>query len=317
MRRDPLSWLLLAGLAVVWGTAFFFTQVAVEEIAPAPLVAVRVAIAGGALNMLRLALGLRLPRDPRLWLRLFPLAMSGTVVPFFLISWGQQQVPSGVAGMLMAVTPLVTLVMAHFAVRGETLDERKLLGVGLGFAGVAVLLGPEKMGPDQLLALGNDGAVLRQLAVLGGAVGYATNTVLAKRLPPLHPLVYGSMLMLWGTLVAVPLGLAGGPLTPHAVTVPALLSVAWLGVLPTGLASLAHYALVVHAGAGFASLTSYAIPVVAVAAGALLLGEGVEPPALAALALVLVGVALSSTTGRKPERPPRRALASTGARSTA
>ncbi|MDJ0847990.1 MAG: EamA family transporter [Myxococcota bacterium] len=295
-------WLLLSGLALMWGSAFLFTQVALEGVSPGPLVALRVAIAALTLNLLRRALGLHLPRDARTWLRLLPLSLTGTVVPFLLISWGQQAVPSGLAGVLMAVTPLATIVLAHFAVRGEELDERKLLGVLLGFAGVVALLGPEKLG-----RLGDATALLPPLAILAGAVCYAANTVLARRLPPLHPLVYGSMVMVWATALAAPLGSAGSASSLLAAGAPALLATAWLGILPTGLATLAHYRLVVCAGAGFASLTAYVIPIVALAAGAAVLGERIQPSALGALALILLGVALSRTSPAS-EAPARTRL---------
>ena len=301
-RSDALNalqhWALLFGLASLWGTAFVFTRVAVEEIAPAALVTGRVLLAALALNLVRWAAGLQLPRDPALWLRFVPLAVTGTALPFLLVSWGQEGVASGLAGMLMAVTPLAAILLAHFAVPGERLTEGRLVGVFLGFLGVAVLLGPE-----DLLGLGARESLLRQLAVLAGAVCYAVNTILARRLPLVHPLVYASGVMIVGSLFCVPLTLASLDALLPAASTQALVSVVWLGLVPTGLATLVHYRLVVSAGAGFASLTNYIIPVIALAAGALVLGERTDPSALGGLALILLGIAVAGRRQSAPALP--------------
>ncbi|MDJ0852980.1 MAG: DMT family transporter, partial [Myxococcota bacterium] len=288
-------WLLLLGLAAFWGTAFLFNRVAVAEIAPAPLVAVRIATAAVALNLTRMALGLRLPRDRRVWLRFVPVAITGTVLPFLLISWGQERIPSGLAGVLMAISPLATVVLAHFLVDSEPLSGRKLLGVGSGLLGVVVLLGPES-----LEGLGRGGGVERMLAVLAGAGCYATNTVLTRRIPALHPVVFGSGILLVAAVVSLPLGafeLAHGV---HLAGPGAWASVLWLALGPTGFATLLHYRLVRTEGAGFASQVSYAIPVVALLSGAFALGEPVRASALVALALILAGVLAARSSGARP-----------------
>lgn len=308
-RRQGLeARLLLLGLAIAWGTAFLFTGVAVVEVSPELLVAARLGVAAAALNLARVALGRALPREPRVWLRLVPVAVTGSVLPFWLISWGQQEVPSGLAGVLMAVSPLVTVGLAHFTVSSEPLDARRLLGVVLGLGGVVALFGPQS-----LAGLGSADSLLHQLAVLGGAVLYAVNTVITRRLAPLHPVAFSSGVLLVAFAIALPVGLTCYPTSAREASLGAWLAVAWLGLVPTGLATLAYYRLVSTEGAGFASLVSYAIPVIALLAGALALGEAVAPSTLAALALILLGVAVVRAPGAPGPRSASLADRSRGA----
>jgi drug/metabolite transporter (DMT)-like permease len=308
MRRRPAApgvetraWLGLGFLSLVWGTSFLLTDLALRELAPARIVAGRIVVAATVLNALRLTQRLSLPRAPAVWLRFTAFALTGSVLPFLLISWGQAQVPSGLAGILMTASPLVTAALAHVLVEGERASGRRLLGLGFGALGVALLLDP-----SALHAAGDDAAILRPLAILGGAFCYAINTILVRRLPAQDPLVYGSGVM----LVAAPLAMAQAALltpvgpTPEEVSASSWIPVAWLGLFPTAAATLVHYRVVALAGPTFASLTSYLVPVVALLAGILVLDEPIGAGAITALALIAIGVFLArSPSVAKAARP--------------
>ena len=169
MRHSLRDWVSLLTLVVVWGTAFSFIYLAVQSIPPLSVAAGRIVSAAAVLYLAVRAAGLRLPPPGRIWLHFLLLGIVGNVLPFYLISWGQERVASGVAGILMAMNPLVTLLLAHFFVHGESLSRNRVSGFLLGFAGVAVL-----MGPGALLGIGGEGSdVVRQGAVLGGSLCYA------------------------------------------------------------------------------------------------------------------------------------------------
>lgn len=241
------------------------------------------------LNAVRAASGQRLPPPGRTWLHFLALAISGNALPFLLISWGQERVPSGLAGVLMAVMPLATLALAHFAIASERLQRRRVAGFALGFAGVALLIGPGALPVPGAPGAGR----LRELAVLGGALCYAVNTVLARRLRPMSPVVAAAGVLLLAAVLSLSLALPFDRpwrLRPSAASWLALL---WLGAGPTALATAVHLALVARAGASFSALTNYLIPVIAVAAGAVAFAEVVEPRTVAALGLLLLGIALS------------------------
>lgn len=137
------EWALLLGLSILWGGSFFFVGVAVEELGPLTIVALRTALAAVALNLVILVRGQRMPRDPGLWAAFFAMGLLNNMIPYSLIAWGQGHIASGLASILNATTPLFTLVVAHFFTRDEPLTPGRLLGIAIGFGGVVYMLGSE------------------------------------------------------------------------------------------------------------------------------------------------------------------------------
>lgn len=278
----------------MWGTAFLFTHLAVETIPPASVAAGRIGIGAVLLCSVVVALRLKVPRSPRVWLHVFCLGVLGNATPFFLISWGQQAVDSGLAGLFMGINPLVTLVLAHLFVSDERMTGRRSLGFVLGFIGVAVLMGPEaarELG-------GGSSDLLHQAAVLAGAACYAANNVLARRLPEMHAAMSSAGSLLCATLVIVPVALvvdAPGSLEPAATSVAAVL---WLGVVATATATLVYFTVVRSAGATFLAQSNYLIPAVAIVAGITLLGEPVRLSAIVSLACIVGGIAIAQSPKR-------------------
>jgi drug/metabolite transporter (DMT)-like permease len=289
-RRTSTDWLLLLILSLIWGTSFLFTKVAVHATTPATVVLGRVSIGAVTLTILLFAAGLRFPPAGKIWLHFLALGIMGNALPFFLITWGQHGIDSGLAGILMAIMPLATVLLAHLFVDGEPLTPRTSLGFLAAFAGIVVL-----MGPEALRELGGGRSdVEHQAAVLAGALCYAVNVVMARRLPPTRALVVSAATLIAATLVMLgALTLQGDGLLAMLPSQRSLPSVLWLGFVSTAAATIVYFRIIASAGATFLSLINYFIPVIAVAAGTLLLGEGLEASALLALALILGGVALS------------------------
>ena len=279
----------------MWGTAFAFIRLAVESVTPLQVAAGRIVLAAVVLcAALRLA-GLHFPAPGRVWLHFLLLGIVGNAVPFYLISWGQQTVPSGVTGILMGTNPLVTLVLAHFWVRGEAMTRIRLAGFAVGFAGVVVL-----MGPDAMRAIGSD--LARQAGILAGALCYAANTILARRMPETDPLVASACVLLVASAVIVPAALVvpGGETAPSGAS---LFAVAWLGLVPTAAATILYFRIVNSAGPTFLSLVNFPVPVLAVLTGALIYGEQPGARVLLALALILSGIAVTQLRSTTRERP--------------
>ncbi len=299
--RDRLGdWTALLVIALMWGTAFAFIRLAVASVSPLGVAAGRIVVAAVVLCAALRLVGLCFPPLGRIWLHFLVLGIVGNALPFYLISWGQQTVPSGVAGILMGTNPLVTLVLAHFLVRGEPLTPLRAAGFAVGFAGVVVLMGPEALG-----ALGGD--LPRQGGILAGALCYATNTILTRRMPETHPLVASACVLLVASTLIVPAAiLAPGPGT--AATGASLLAVVWLGLVPTAAATILYFRVVSSAGPTFLSLVNFPVPVLAVLTGALVYGERPGSRALVALALILAGITLTQLrgAGRSPPGLPAR-----------
>lgn len=283
-----MHWLLLFALVAMWGSSFMFTKVAVSVLPPTTVVAARLTIAAAVLGS---ALAMTRPQWPvtrRLVGFLVAMAVIGNAFPFWLISWGQQHIASGLAGILMAVMPLATAVLAHVFVEGECLSGIRTMGFALGFGGIVVL-----MGPGVLLELRGEGtALIAELAVLGGALCYAVNAIIARRRPSSDPLLAATGVAVAASLVMMPFAVAEPP-APAALSLPVAAAVCFLGLISTALATIVYFKLVTVAGPSFLSLINYFIPLWAVAMGFIVLDEQPEWRALAALGLVLSGVALS------------------------
>ncbi|WP_417480999.1 DMT family transporter [Maricaulis sp.] len=288
------DWALLLVLTLLWGSAYAFIKHAVLSFSPAALIFVRISVAAALLTMWTYARGHRLPplNDKR-WLWFAALGLFGNTLPFFLISWGQQTIDSALTGILVATMPLTTIALAHVFVPGEQMNARRLAGFLLGFAGVVVLLGPVA-----LRGLGGAGLVA-QLAVLGAAVCYGINAVLARLLPDTSPSLSGAGMLIMGAVLALPFGVWDlAHMQPAPVS--AWMNVLWLALGPTALASGLLMQIARTAGPSFLATVNYMTPIAAVATG-LLIGETVGWNALLALAIILAGVWLAR---KKPVPPP-------------
>ena len=299
-HRPLTHWLLLFALVVMWGSSFMFTKIAVAAIAPTNVVAGRLVLAAVVLLGLVVLSRRSLPTDGRSWRFFVAMALVGNCLPFWLITWGQQGIDSGLAGILMAIMPLATVLLAHVFVAGERMNRTKAAGFLAGFVGIVVL-----MGPAALLELRGSGAALfSELAVLCGAICYAVNTIIARHRPDGHALVAGAGVILVASLVMAPTAaLTDGFVFADIAPLPAA-AVGFLGIVSTALATVVYFKLVAIAGPSFLSLINYMIPVWAVMIGMVFLGETPEWRALAALALILSGIALSEV-GSRHRAPPR------------
>ena len=286
--RHPLShWLLLFALVAMWGSSFLLTKIAVGRLAPAQEVTGRLVLAALVLTVVAVVLGRGMPRGGRAWLYLGLMAVVGNVLPFMLITWGQQRVDSGLAGILMAVMPLATLVLAHFFVDGERLRRNRIIGFLIGFVGIVVLVGPQA-----LVQLGGSGEILvAQLAILGGAFAYAVNTILARHRPAADVWITSAAVLGFAALLSMPMSVPLG--VPADVPQGALMAVATLGLVSTAAATVGYFRLVTLAGPTFLSQINYLIPLWAVGMGMLFLGERPQWNAVAALLLILAGIAFA------------------------
>jgi len=291
------DWGLLAALVVLWGSNFMFIKLGVAAVPPATLVATRLVIGAVILIAVIRAMGYIFPPVGRAWLPYVVLAVVGNCMPFWFITWGQKSIDSALAGVLMAIMPLTTLLLAHFFVAGEHMTRYRVAGFLLGFMGIVVL-----MGPAALDGLGGSPIeILAQLSVLAGALCYAVNGVIIRVALKGEVMVASAAIIAIAAVISVPVALAVDQpwrLDPSWTAVSIL---AWIGIGPTAIATLVHLKLIGSAGPTFMSLVNYCIPVVALLVGVALLGEEPGANAYWGLLLILAGIALSqlrrSTSG--------------------
>lgn len=271
-------------LVALWGTSFMFTAISVKTVDPVAVVFYRLALGAVVLSLVVYARGYSLPLEWRVWAGFLVMAIVGNALPFFLISWGQQAVDSGVAGMIMAIMPLLTMVFAHYFVDGETLNRFKLIGFTLGISGVILLLGPVFEGGGREFWSG--------LAIFTAASCYAVNSILIKRLPRFSPMVGACGVLIMASLVMFPFWLIVG-YEDNNISQDSMFSVIWLGIGPTGIATIILFAVIGRAGPTFLSTINYLIPVVAFLCGAWLLSEPVSWQHFVALASILGGIGIT------------------------
>ncbi len=282
-RRD---YLLLATLGLCWGTNFLAIKLAVVEIPPATLTLGRLAIAAAILVLVMKKQGLVWPQDLRTWTYLAVIAVLGNAVPYGLIAWSEVYVASALAAIIIAATPLLTMLLAHFRLADEKLHARRAVGVGLGFFGVVVVIGV-----DALADFGHD--VWAQLMLVGAALSYAVNAIVARQMPPTPPLTSALGVTAIAAVVMFPVAVVSDGLAVPQPGWMALGAMFWLGAVPTALAMLTYFKLVASAGATFVSLANYLVPLLALGFGGILLGEEPTWNMLLALGLILVGVFLT------------------------
>ncbi len=270
-------------MSLLWGLPYLLIKVAVAEIQPSFLVFLRLGISALVLLPLAAASGaLRAARTS--WRVLLVIAAVGIALPFLLIASGEQHITSSLAALMIAADPLFIVVLALWLDPTERASGLRLLGLGLGFVGVAALLG--------LNLAGDAEGVLGAVMLLGAALCYAISALLVKRTRGVRPLGATSVSLAAAGVLLAPFALLAVPTSMPSPQ--ALLSVLVLSVLCTALAYVIYFNLINAAGATRASLITYVNPAVAVILGVLILGEPITAGTVIGFLMILVGCALST-----------------------
>ena len=294
----PRHWIFLVFLVGCYGSAFLFIKPALTATAPAPVVLGRLPTGFLLLLPVALFMRLKLPLTRRALTDMAGIAIIGFALPFGLVAWGQQMVPSSMAGIMMSLMPIMTIGLAHLFLPEEPLTRRKSAGFLLALLGTLALIGP-----SAAAGFGGDPAMLiRELAILGAATSYGVTAVLTKRAAPVHPIMASTVVLFIAALATAPFALPGAVDEINAAPWPAIAAMLMLGVLPTAAATIVLFMLIRETGASFFALGNYMTPFWAAFLGASLGMERIEWNALAGLILVLGGVAIAqgklNTLGR-------------------
>ena len=284
---QPVDYLILFTLALLWGSSFSLIKVTVETIPPLTAAAGRIIIGAVLLGAVAALRGERFPTKPGIWLMTFFVGILGNSLPFFLINWGETAIDAGVAAILISFVPIFTLLIAHFFTRDEKLSRQKLIGVGVGFGGIVLLVGPGAMG-----GLGSD--LVHQLALLGAAACYAVTGLIARQLAGHSRLCIGTMALGFAGVVSLSLALfVDQPWNIHPGFT-ATLAVILQGIFPTALATLLLLRLVANTGVHFLASNNYLVPVIGVFIGVIWLGEEVSQRMIGALIVIFIGIGVSN-----------------------
>ncbi len=280
---------MLLILGAIWGASYMFIKIGLRDLTPEAIAFVRIALAALILVPLAHSRGaLRGLRPLAGWFLL--IGSVQVAVPFVLIGLGEEEISSGLAGILVATTPMFTALLAIWVDHEERSGGLRLVGVATGFAGVALLLGVD---------LGGSGAeLLGGLLVVLAGLGYAIGALLAKhKLAGVQPIAMSAGVMASSTLVLIPAAIAGAP--SEVPGLGPIAAVVTLGVVGTGFAFILLYSLIASVGPARTWLVTYIAPLFAVAYGATLLGEEITAATIGGMALILAGSWLAAE-GKMP-----------------
>ena len=290
MQKPGLTnWLRVVALSVIWGASFINVKLALTGFGPFTIAALRICIAAIALYMIARAMGLVLPRTRRIWAYAIGFGFFSNALPFCLLGFGQSHVASGFAGISMGAVPLFTMLLAQKFIPGERMSLPRILGLTLGIGGVITLIGPRAFA-----STGADLENLARLACIGSTLSYAVGSIIARLCPPVPMAAFSAAALLAATVMIVPTALLVEGLPVLAGNLKPLLSVLYLGLLPTALATLLMVQVINSAGPTFLTQANYQVPVWSVIFGTVILHERLPAQFLVALGLILAGLLISN-----------------------
>jgi drug/metabolite transporter (DMT)-like permease len=282
------SWVTLyIALGIVWGCSFIFIKLGLEFLTPVGVAFGRVSL--GAITLLLWARykGISLPKGGSMWFHLWIVSLLLNVIPGYLFAVAETEVTSILAGIINAVTPLMTLLAIMLAFREEKPKSYQVVGLLLGFVGVLTVLGAwQGLGENPASAVI---ALLCAVACYGISFPYSRKYVLPKKVKA-ESLAAGQLTM--GAITLLPVYLIDGITTTNYRPGP-VIAMLTLGILGSGFAYIWNFKIMEAAGSAIASTVTYVTPVVAVIVGIIFLGEGVTWYEPVGGLIVLLGAAIS------------------------
>ena len=285
-RAVPTTWILFLALGFLWGSSYFWIKIGVETLPPLTLIAGRLLLGGVFLATVVALARERLPREARMYGHLLVMSVVNIVLPFILITVGEQTIDSALASILNATVPLTVIVLAPLFLPDERITVARVVGLAVGFAGVMVLVAPD-------LANLSNADLTGELMMLGSSLCYGAGNVYAKRnVHGLRPMIPALFQVTFAALIVGVLALiVDRPFERVSVTPEAIVAVVWLGILGSGFAYLCYFTILQRWGATRTSMVAYLLPVVGILMGTLI-GEPVTLYRVLGTALIIAGIAL-------------------------
>lgn len=282
---------LLLLLASFWGPSFLFIKIAVVEIPPIMLAALRIGTGALVLNLILAFTKHKLPISVSLWKKIFIAGFFAQGLPFILMNWGEQYVDSSLASVLNGLVPIFTILLAHGMTADERLNARKVQGVVLGFVGLIILILPS-------LFDGVKGSLGGLIGITLAAISYSIGFVyIRKHLINLPSFTAPAAQLLSVCIYLVPISFIVYPnFDLTAIGSSALFSTLILGIIGTAIAFVVYFKLIEQSSAGYASLVTYIMPVYGVILGSVFLDEQISIWILVGAGLILWGI----RTTKKP-----------------
>ncbi|GHA11612.1 ABC transporter permease [Devosia pacifica] len=276
------DWLWILTLGTIWGCSFIFNAILIRELGPFWVSAFRVGIAGCGCWAIQGVLRKPLPRDPKLWLQLGLLGALSYALPFGLYPLAQEHLASGVAAIINALTPVMTVVVSHFWIGGEKGTRWKVFGVVFGFSGAAILMSPA-------LASGGSSSLWAMAACLLATLCYAVALNVNRSFKHVEPTTFATLAFTGASLGAVPLAFISEGV-PHIARAETWGAALLIGLLSTAFTFQVMYRILPRVGATNFATTTLIAPVSAIVLGFVFLGELIQPAHLIGMVVIFIGL---------------------------
>lgn len=276
--------------ALLLGSSFLFTNIAIKEIPPFTTAALRTLIAAPICLVFLHVFGAQLPRTLDGWIALFWIGLLTAAIPWAAIAWGQQHIESGMGGILFGTMPILTVVLAPLFLAEETFTRMRLVGALIGLAGIVLLVGPSVLANASAQVLGIAVTFLAPLSHTMGAI-------YARRQTGLTPPAMAVGQMVFGAVILVPIAFVVEEPLSLDPSMKAISAIIITGIFCTAIAMSLYFVVLSRIGATRSSLIPLFFPVVAVVLGAFVLGERLPFVAYIGLVLILAGAYAVSLRG--------------------
>ena len=281
-------YILLSLLIVMWGSAFAALKISLLTIPPLWVMSLRLIIGSLTIAIVFLIMKKKLPLTVEFWKWSLLIGFLGFSVPFSIISWGAQYIPSSLVAILMGANPIITLILAYFFLPNSSLNFRMIIGVFIGLIGIILLIGFGNINSD----LYKGQFIYGQLAVLTGTFSFAIASILLKNSPQEHSFERALGSLICGSFIGLFLAyfFSKSPLQIYQISSESAVSLVLLGIFPTGIATVIWFKIISLKGPLFLSLVNYLIPIWALILGILLLSEKINFIIGFGLILITIGV---------------------------
>lgn len=275
---------ILLFLSLIWASSFSAIKIAVPDLGPVGVVFMRCFIGGMLmLGIVLMTRGATWPQNLKEWLMLTVVGILSTALPFYLISFAEQEISSSMTAILMTTGPLAVIVLGHFFTDDEKINRGKVLGIGIGFGAAVYLL---RGGLNEF-----DGAgLVHPMAAMGAALCYAVGGLMAKKMVNISAESIAAFVLISSALFMLPFYVFSDIPSLASLEINVLLAVLWLGLMPSGFAFYLRYFLIKRNGYGFVSYVGYLIPLFAIGIGLVVLDEKVTLDTVLAMMLILAGL---------------------------
>ncbi len=291
--RQPkfVDYILLTILSLIWASAFFNIKIATYSFGPVTIAFLRVLFGAIPVLLLCYLKNIQVEAFSKDWHWFAIIGFINLVAPFFLIAYGVKSVQSNLAAILMSTTPLSSTVLAHFYTKNEKFNLIKTIGILIGFSGIIYLFS------DNILIDENN--FTSALMILLGSTCYVVGGVLTLKIgKKKNENVTGSILI-WAIIILLPLTFFIEKPFSSIPRIDSLVSVIYLGIVPTGIAWLLRFRILTTNGLIFQSQVSYLIPIFGTVLGYIFLKELITTKVLVSLIAVCIGIYFVKKGGSK------------------